>query len=374
MAKSKWVLYFSIILFLLAIAQIIRGLTLNVSFVDFYAYYGAVKDYVEGVSPYLKEYPNPLGVLNFIYPPGALSILSIFAYFSASTGIIIVTILSLVAFIASILLTFRLLSEKVPIAYQLIITALLLQTFPMKFTLTLGQVNTWALFFMIASLYFLKHKKETFSSLSLVISATIKLIPLGLLPLFIFRSRWRWLVLVVIFFILFNWQNPTLFQGFFVDTLPKFFGESTRAIVSLDTYNQSLQVALERSFGAPTNPLFALTISGTLYVLIVYAGRKDPIYLNALPILALLSISSRMAEQHHLVFIYPFIIYYFRKPLHFFIIWVILVLHTDSGNPIIQTFPFVASYHTILILTLIFVYLYKKLRSGFQLRNVQLKA
>ena len=207
----------------------------------------------------------------------------------------------------------------------------------------------------------------------MAISASLKLVPLGLFPLFILRSRWRWLALVSIFFIVFNWQSSTLFQGFFVDTLPGFFAEPTKAFVSIDPYNQSLQVFIERLLGVNINSLIPLIILGFIYLLIVYAGKEDHIYLNALPVLALLSISTRISWQHHLVFIYPFIIYFFRKPLPFFIIWVLLVTHITLDTPIIQNFPFIASYHSILVITLIFIYLYKKLRTRLPLRNVQLK-
>jgi len=361
MGKSKILFYFSILLFVLATAQLVYGLYNKATFMDYYAYYGAGEVFRGGLSPYPLVYNSPTGNLLFIYPPGSL--LYLFGPISIlpfNYSLILLLLASYIFFVVAIFLTFELLDKKVPLYYKFIITALLVQTLPLKFCLASGQINIFVLFFAVLSLYLLKHKKEGFSALSMAIATTFKLFPLVLIPLYLLKKKFRWVFLFSFFLLVINIFDPVLLKEY-VEKIAVFLFAPAQATVNISNpWNQSISKLFKTIFGEVSIPYFAYIIGGILYLLIVFTKRSEKLVKKSVVLLSLASILFKISWQHYLILNYPFIILYYRKLKYFIPIWVILIISFNYGDKLLTSYPLISSYQVILILILLGKYLYDR--------------
>lgn len=335
-----------------ALLQVYISLYKKASFVDFYAYYGAAEVYLQNQSPYNKEFFSPYGNLNFLYPPASLLLLSPLTLFPEAVAKILFTLLSLAVFIISIYLSLELKKEKLSILHKILIIAFLVETLPLKVTLALGQINNFVLFFSVLSLYLLKSNKQVFSALSLAVAASLKLIPLGLLPFFIYWKRYKFVFLVVLSFLAFNFLTPHLFKDFVTILVPTYWSQS---IGQISVENQSLSVLIYRLTGYAKSPILALFIFLVVYFLTM--RKKDYVYTQATSILALSTLFIQNAWQHHFVLVFPFIAVYFSKFSYFLILWLFIAFPLSERFGSFVHLPILNSYLTVLVITLLIVYI-----------------
>jgi hypothetical protein len=361
MRTKAILLYFSLIIFFIAISQVAYGLYTKATFMDFYAYYGAGEVFREGVSPYPLEYNSPPGKILFIYPPGSL--LYFFAPISIlpfNISLILFTLISFSFLIISVFLTFELLEKKEPLYFKLIITALVIQTLPAKFCLASGQINIFPLFFTILSLYFLKLKREGSSALSMAVGVTFKLFPLAIIPLFLIRRKFKWLVYFAFFLIVINIFDLSLLSEYIQKIAVPLFSPAQSAISISNPWNQSIHKLFKTLFGEVKIPYLTYAIWGMIYLIILFRKRKESLLKKSVVLLSLVSILFKTSWQHYLVLNYPFFIVFFRKFRYFIPIWIIFMISFNYGDEILTKYPIISSYQVILIIILIGMYIFEK--------------
>jgi hypothetical protein len=407
--KQKLFLFFSLALFILSFSHILFNLVQilpNKNFIDFFVYNGALEKFLNHQNPYNFLYGQPPDKVPFNYPPSALLILLPIKLFPLKMAQIMLVLLSFLAFWSAFWITLKMIKIRISLPHFLTLLAFFNQTFPVKFTLVLGQINLIVLGLAYGGLYlYKKYKIFAVSQLSeqvnndrvlefrgrgrsewspdgnrrgmrvdlirkflyfgsilfLSLASSLKIFPLFALPLFLILKDYVFVFWVLAIFITLNFlPGIGLFKQYYFDIIPSL----NRAVGIPNFYDQSLLAFLLR---LTHNPQLSKWLAlGTifcfyLYVLIQQNLRHKPLLFSFSFILALFSIGNLFSWQHHLVFAYPLIfILYLKflgrsrptptKSLIFFFIWLILVFHfkTDS-SPLLKN-PFIASYQTIAVL------------------------
>jgi alpha-1,2-mannosyltransferase len=304
---AKAVKIASFIFFLVAFLILGKSLFLNF-YPDLGQYYFGVK----AVNPYLG------GV---IYPPPALVIFRALTFLPFILVEKIWTILSIISLFASIYLIFRLFRKPIISTSGFIILGLVCLSFPVKFTLGMGQINNFILLIFVAAIYFL-NKKNYLSAFLLSLSFAIKLFPAYLILQFVAMKKWKFLLtfLISLFllslfaFITIGLKVNLYFYQHFLPTL--LTGWKT------DYYNQALTGFVGRSFVHNFFSVVLVNLLSLLFILssclVVFKARKNKTLLNmSFGLLITLNlIVNNFSWQHHFVFlIFPFLatLFYIQK-------------------------------------------------------------
>jgi alpha-1,2-mannosyltransferase len=322
--------------------------------IDFYAYLGAAQTIPRRQNPYTNIYPSPYGYLNYLYPPASFLFFSWLPLLALPLSKIIFTLLSLAAALISFILLQKTFLPRSSWTKILLITALLLQTFPVKLNLAFGQVNLFILFFISLSLYFLKRSPKL-SALTLALATGLKPHPLMLVPAFIIRKKYRYVFIFLGLTLLLNLIFPALFHYYLISVVPHL---NALTMSGTSMYNQSLSALLFRLTSSSASPFLAVMIIGILYILILIMLRPSSLSRQIAVLLALLSITPLNSWQHHLVLAYPLIIIFAKSWFYFIPIWLLLVWH-----PLVEPLPslispLLTSHHTLLLITLIIISLF----------------
>lgn len=147
---------------------------------DFSVYYYGSQLFLSGQNPYLSGQKLFSG---YSYPPSVFLLFVPFVLLPFQASQSLWVFLNVLFLIASIILLAKLFSVKFFSDTNLILSGLIFLSFPVKFTLGMGQINILILLFLVLSLYFLKIKNDFFGGVFLGLSLVIKLFPL-LLPVY----------------------------------------------------------------------------------------------------------------------------------------------------------------------------------------------
>lgn len=379
--KQKLFLIFSFFVFALSVAlisyNIVKTLTVK-NLVDFSVYYQAINSWRQAENPYQRLFGQPTDKIPFNYPPSALFLLSLLTLLPIKAGEIILTILSFFALWLTFWIILKLLKTKISLAHFLILLAFFNQTFPVKFTLILGQINLIVLGLAYGGVYLYKNPK--FKILSIILfslSSSLKIFPLFTLPLFLILKDLQFVFSVLaVFFALNLWPSLNLFKQYYLQILPELF----RPVGQPNFYDQSLLAFLLRlGFGVSLAKILWSAFLSTLFVFILLSFYRRPKNNSEVKhfslVFALFSIGLPFSWQHHLVFGYPliFILYLkpfknFRKKFHnrkdfnrhifkhllvFFLIWIVFAFHFKNEASSLLNNPFIASYQTIVVLLIV---------------------
>ena len=301
----------SILLFCLSLGQLFYGLSRHISspFVDFEVYYRAGRYFLYGLNPYSANFPPmPLN-----YPPSSLPFFALWSLIPYNFAQLFFTVASYFLFLSAAFLLMRQLKLKRWLI--LVILAFLTQSFPLKFTLVLGQVNLLILVLLIFA-FLLHQKKHPLTGFFWGLASGIKLSPLSLGIYFLYKKDWLTLTTGFFTFIFLNLASIYLIPGtfaYFTDRLPQLLTLSQ----STDSYyNQSLKIFLQRLY-LPYPGLLAIFIIGIMLFLGIrnyrlkrkLSGNKDTRLLNDLffcsRLLILSIIAQSVAWQHQFVLTFP---------------------------------------------------------------------
>lgn len=376
----------SIILFLASVIQIalnIYSLINHTGLIDFTVYRQAVINFTSGKNPYNFLYPAANPYIPFNYPPSTLIIMSFLPAFSLKTAQIFFTCLSLLALWTGIWLTVKMMKIKMHWWQFLILLAFITQTFPVKFTLAMGQINLIVLGLCLISLYcYLRSKNSSGKSLPYVLSiillaiaSSLKLFPLSLLVIFLILGDYFYVASTSIIFIALNLILPESAAKYYFQVLPhlsqsvnfpSFYDQSLTAFFMRITSN----VNATKFLTSGTVVILAAVILHHFFTRIKTTGKitmkqfgNSAVVLCFSQLLALISIGNVFSWQHHLVFSYPLILIVFfvfkNKFKSFtvycllFITWFLLAFHFPNDlSPLLKN-PFIASYQTITIMMII---------------------
>ena len=368
------ILIFSVLLFCLSLGQLFYGLSIHVSspLVDFEVYYRAGRYFLSGLNPYSANFPP----MQLNYPPSSLPFFALWNLLSYPYAQLIFTASSLFLFLFSCVLLMQRL--KIHKALILLVLALLVQAFPTKFTLVLGQVNLILLSLVIFAFLLNWHGRKTFAGLLWGLASGIKLTPLSLGIYFLIRKDWQTLFAGIFTFALLNLASISLVPGslnYYFTRLPILI---TLSQPSDSYYNQSLKIFFQRLSLPSPSLLAALTILALLFSTVKNylrkqhaSGKKEAGLLNDLSfycrLLILSVISQSVAWQHHFVLTFPAFILIAVRMLHRKKLFLILAtvfsafligLHfTDPArltgvNPLLASHTTIGSILLFLILTL----------------------
>ena len=372
--RRSIILIFSVLLFCLSLGQLFYGLSKHISspFVDFEVYYRAGRFFLSGLNPYSTAFPPmPLN-----YPPSSLPIFALWSLLSYPDAQLILTATSFFFFLFSAVLLMQRL--KIHKALILLVSALLLQAFPTKFTLVLGQVNLILFSLLIFAFLSNWHGRKIFAGLLWGLASGIKLTPLSLGIYFFIRKDWWTLISGILTFFFLNLASFSLIPGslsYYFTRLPILITLSQPP----DSYsNQSLKIFFQRL----SLPLPDLLAAAVILLLIFFTvknylrqqsafAKKEAGLFNDLSfysrLLILSVISQSVAWQHHFVLTFPAFILIAVRMLHRKKLFLILAtvfsafligLHfTDPArltgvNPLLASHTTIGSILLFLILTL----------------------
>lgn len=300
-----------IILLISSFFLILKPLTYDY-YPDFSYYYYATETLLNGGNPYIETITTtklPILPLLFAYPPQAFFLFLPFSFTSYAVAGKLFTLMSIVCFMLSIILLFRIVKLKPFSNLGIFFVILSFNFFPAKFTLGMGQVNNFVLLAVVLFLYFLFGKRYVLSGILLTIAALIKVTPVVLFIYLIYHNKWKVLFsaavsLLVISSITYFCVGHEVFFHFFLVTLPKLINN-----LPYDYYNQSLSGFILRSVDSISiqNLLrLIITLSLTAFSLLllwIYRNKSKAnlIGINILIILSLLL--SSYSWQHHFVWL-----------------------------------------------------------------------
>ena len=300
-----------LLVFSCSLLQVILGIgkiLFESKLLDFSVYYQASYTFIAGFNPYRILY---LENIPFNYPPSSFLFFVPFTFISLSISQWLFTLLSLLSLLASGIIYAKSTDSKLRCRVILLILSALLQNFPTKFTLVMGQVNLIVLLFLSLSFYFDQKNKTGLSGMFLGFASMIKIYPIFTSIYFFSRKKWK---TVIIGLILFLGSNVLLYlllpniRSYFISTFPNLLMIN---ITSPSIYDQSLQAFITR-VGIRTE--VSIIFTSTLYLAAIYQHFKitrkkasnrlnDLIFFSL--ILAITIIGNRFTWQHHLVLLFP---------------------------------------------------------------------
>jgi hypothetical protein len=297
-----------LVFFLVSFLILCKSLFLNF-YPDFSQYYFGGK----AINPYLN------GV---IYPPLSLVIFSLLRLMPFIMAEKVWTILSLISLFFSVILIFRMYKQKLFSTLGFLILGLVCLSFPVKFTLGMGQINNFILLIFVAAIYSLQQKRSYLASFLLSLSFLIKLFPAYLLLQIVVMKKWK-LILTFIFSLILLSSIAFILIGPKINLY--FYQHLLSGLLTgwkTDYYNQALTGFVGRSFA---HNLFSEILVGVLSLffiliscLVIFKSRKNNELVNiGFGLLITLNlIVNNFSWQHHFVFlIFPFLItlFYIQK-------------------------------------------------------------
>jgi len=308
------IFYLSVLFFILSLFQVIRGVGRVVStkeLIDFKVYYQAVNASLLGQNPYFMNFGENIP---FNYPPSSLLFLAPLTFLTPQSSEIILTDFSIISLLLGAYMLTSLFQISRNWTIRLLIFSFLLQNFPTKFTLVMGQVNLILLLLIITSFNHDQNNRPIQSGFLYGTASMVKLIPLPLGIYFLLRRKYLALATGIITFIAANVFVTSLFPNTGDFFLKRIFELSLLKNTIPTLYDQSLKAFFLRIGFYGNTQGISLIIVAFLFTITAMSyfkkkiKKKDRI-LNDLTffslILAITTIGNSFTWQHHLVFLFP---------------------------------------------------------------------
>jgi alpha-1,2-mannosyltransferase len=250
----------------------------------------------------------------FYYPPSIIPFVFPISFLPQQTAEDIWVLLSYGSLVVSVFLVIKTVSKTFPWVEFMIIYGLSMLSFPVKFSLVLGQINLFVLLGICLCWYFYKRRKLAIAGVMLGLAGAIKITPLLFVLFFLRKREYKlvaisWATFIFLTLLAVPLYGAGWITGYYLGILPHF-----PTVGNASYYNQSLTGFLARS--GVSNQIAGLVNYAVLIFLLVmsfFITKKD----KASPEIDLVSfgmfisatiIGSGLAWQHHLVWlIIPFI-------------------------------------------------------------------
>lgn len=307
----------SFLFFFVSLLILLRVLLLG-GYPDFSQYFYGLKTIIHGLNPYIADQNS---LTPTVYPPFVLLLLSPFGFLPIFWAGKVWTFFSIIFLFSAVYFIFKIYNKKIFSNSGFIVLGLVCLSFPVKFTLGMGQINNLILFLFVLSIYFLEKKKKYLSSFFLAMSLAIKLFPIFFPLYFLLKRKWKLLfftfITISLFYLVSFLINPKINIYFYQNILPTFLsGWKT------DYYNQSLTGFIGRSISEDYLRSLIRYVLSAIFILISFFvifkslvnTKLANMHLGLLVSLNL--IVNSFSWQHHFVFmIFPFIVtlFYIQK-------------------------------------------------------------
>ncbi len=308
---------------------------------DFSVYFQSTKLMLSGQNPYLNR--NLFTGLG--YPLATLVVFIPFAFLPFNISQALFLLISYGSVFTIVSLVLKILKKKIKIHQYLLLCSLVLFSFPVKFTLGMGQSNLIAYLLLLISFYNFKRSKDFTSGVFLGLTILLKPVLgfIGLYYLLYGKHRILWasaIVLVggIVISLMFAGIAPYIF--YFTSVVPDLLKPIGREIY----YNQGIAGFVFRL----TSGTFLRTVVSLLlsFGFIVFTFLKTKAIKNQKVVvfslfLITLTLVDSLSWQHHFVFlIFPFVFLVFQHKKRLALVFAYLLVAGNIGNPEIFTaFP-----------------------------------
>lgn len=290
------------LLFLISLIYILKIFFVS-RYYDFWFYYNSLQIFIQGGNPY-----NSIA-FPFTYPPLGLIFCLPFAVLPLILAEKAFIVFSFLCLFLSIGILFRFF--KIPICswLSIFLTILVLNFFPVKFTLVMGQINTFILLLLTFFIYYYRGNKQYLSGIALAIALSLKIFPVLLIPYLVISKRWKILISMLLALIIISGAVyliiPSNITGtFLTKTLPSIFQTGGGTYY----FDQSLSSFVARTLHNPISVQLARIISGviligTYAILWLYRRFENNQLLGISSILILNIVLNGFAWQHHFIWL-----------------------------------------------------------------------
>lgn len=223
MSKQSFFLFFSLTAFLLSLFGyiiIVQHHSQLWNKFDLLAYYNAGRDVIEGRDVYLTGRTY----FNFLYTPFSALLFSFMAMLTVESAKVLITILSLVAFVLSLWVTWGLLGYKnTPrLSATLLSSSLLLWTEPIQQTINFGQINLILLVVILLGF----SGSKIWNGIGIGLATSIKLTPAIFIVYLLVTRRYQaaiaavtvCLLTTIIGYLFLPTESQRYWSGVFMDT------------------------------------------------------------------------------------------------------------------------------------------------------------
>lgn len=294
---------------IITLIQLIHGFPLN----DFSVYINATKATLAHQNPYTMWFFD-----RYSYPPSATIFFIPLTWVSQNTAEYMFTATSVISL--WLVVTYILASMKVKPNWptRLLLFALILRLFPVKLTLSLGQINLIILSLVIGSFY-VQHRKPFLAGSLLGVATAIKLTPAPLIIYFFLKKNYPaisgFLTTTATLSILAIWLfGFPLSWHYFTHVVPDLNNRIYETSLNATYMNQSITALLGRShiFGRPSL-LIRYFISLTTMAWLnwhIYKNRNPKTDFQLFSLLAVVStiLLPVFVWQHHYVIVIPMLL------------------------------------------------------------------
>ncbi len=276
---------------------------------DFEVLWFGARDSLTLMNPYLNTQvfttnANPPHSLLFYAP------LAFLEYYQAQSVFLIISIISV---FISILFSLKLVSKKVSLVSFTLVLILFLLSFPLKFTLGMGQSNLIAGALLLGSYLLYTKNKKLLSGFLLGLAFSYKTIFIYFLLFFLIKKEWKVIVsslsvlLVFVLSVFLITGSFDLYKFYFSDIIPQFLNFSDREIY----YNQGISSFISRIIEEIKLRQIVTSILSIVFVFINIFSINKSKSLNlsfSITIITLLLIDT-LSWQHHFVWmLFPFVL------------------------------------------------------------------
>lgn len=300
------------ILFFVSFFWLLKVLFLT-GYLDFTGYYYGAKHIFNGQNPYLQD-KNYFTAQS--YPPFTLIFFIPFSFLFYEIAAKIWVFLSILMVLYAIHILNKIYNLPFFSPFNLLLSSFVFLSFPLKFTLGMGQINILILLLLTLVFYYLQKNKLYYSGIFLAISFEIKFFPAILLLYFIIQKKWKILIsfiaaITIITGITIIIMPPSTVLYYFQSLLPNLLSSWKG-----DYYNQALTGLLARNVTdffwrellRVIIPLIFLSVNFFI-ILKMRVKTKKRQNLEIVSLLILNVLVNTFSWQHHYVFlILPFFV------------------------------------------------------------------
>jgi hypothetical protein len=273
---------------------------------DFRSFWEAGRLVILGRNPYEKLLSS---LTPFNYPPPTLLFLPLISLVPFGLSAVFWNFFSFGSLILAVFLLVKMVKWKLSFWQWFLLYSLLFCSFPVKFTLGMGQINHFVLLFLVAGIDSLSKKRSQLSGILFALASCIKLSPF-LWGIYLWFKKERkaviWMVLTaaslfLISLLIFPWDfQKKYFTKIFLDAFPQAGKEVY--------YNQALSGFTGRQFyqfSKETKQIITYSLSVFLLFITIFRLQRISQLSQWSAVLALMVMINLFSWQHHLVFLIP---------------------------------------------------------------------
>lgn len=289
-----------LLFFIASCIYLFKSLTISY-YPDFSVHYYGLKVVLERKNPYVK---GEGFFIPDVYPPFTQLFFIPFTVFSYSFAEKIWVLISIVSYLVSVYLLFKISKIKIESNLALFLIALTnFFYFPLKFTLGMGQINNFILLLFIFSIYYIEKNREKVGAIFLSLSLLLKFFSFFFVIYLLIKKKRRVVLytttllfaLSLLSFIIVG-QNTSVY--FLTKVLPGLIGG-----FKTDYYNQSLSGFVSRLIlNVEFRTLATFVLSLIIFLTSVYSWIKSRDNLLSISLVVCVSlIINNFSWQHHFV-------------------------------------------------------------------------